>query len=719
MLYSYPVFLTYILFFMAILEKLRVKAGLLVAIVIGMALLAFVLSDLLDSGGSLFTRSKYEIAEVFGKSIPYTDYDARVKQLEEIQKLQTGQLSLDEEQTDQLRQLAWENMIQDLLLDKQYDKLGIDVSGEELQDLIMGAQPHPYIAQLFTDPQTGIFNRQAFVVFMQNIESLDETSAEKMYYLFIEDQIVREQKREKYLNLIRQGLYATTLEASIRQEQESKNVDADYLVRNFTSVADSAIRYSDKDIRQYYKDHINSYKQDESRDIRFVYFQVLPSAFDYEDAEKWIQDIFDDFSTADDIRQFVNLDSDIPYDAYNYSYGELSDTLNDFMFSAEVGATFGPYFENDAYKISRLAQINFLPDSVRARHILLQATQENVDMIFDLADSLVSLIRGGVDFSLLAMTNSADNTAQIGGELGWFKEGQMVQSFSDSCFFGQKGDIKIVPSEYGLHILEIEDQSRPVKKVQVGTLVKNVEPSEETDQDYYLIANEFAGVNNSFDKFVAASEEEGFQGMVQLATGLGPMDKSVPGITSARTLVSWAYQSELHDVSGVIKIDDKYVVGTVEKVKEEGFTPLDDIRVEIENAVKKQKKAEILAAQLAASEEAQGSLEGMADRLGLEVQSASGVSYSSNAFGNAGIEPVLVATALELGEDRMSQPIIGENGVYVLRVSSLTMEESAAEQNIENTRTYIEQELAALTNYSAYDALLDFAGVEDNRREFF
>jgi peptidyl-prolyl cis-trans isomerase D len=611
-------------------------------------------------------------------------------------------------------------MIQDLLLEKQYDKLGIDVSGEELQDLVMGSSPHPYIAQLFTDPQTGIFNRQAFVVFMQNMESLDETSAEKLYYLFIENQIVREKKMEKYLNLIRQGLYATTLEASVKQKQEGITVDADYLVRNFTAVPDSSISYTDRDLRQYYRDHINNYKQDESRDIRFVYYEVVPSPADYEDAETWIQDVLEDFTVAEDIRQFVNLESDVPYDAYNYGNGELSDTLNDFMFSAEVGATFGPYFEEDAYKISRLAQINYLPDSVRARHILLQVTQANANTIFDEADSLVNMIREGIDFALLAMTNSADNTAQAGGELGWFREGQMVQAFNDSCFFGQTGDIKIVPSEYGLHIVEIQDQSRPVKKVQVGTLVKNVEPSEETDQDYYLLANEFAGINNTYDEFIAASEDEGFQGELQFATALGPMDKSVPGILSARQLVSWAYQAELHDVSNVLKIDDKYIIATVDRVKEKGFTPLADIRLEIENEVKKQKKAEILATQLSASEEAQGSIESMADRMGLEVQSATSINFISNAFGSSGmIEPALVATAVSLEEGRLSQPVIGANGVYVLKVTRVTGEEGAAEQNIEAARTYIEQELAALTNYSAYDALLDFAGVEDNRREFF
>ncbi len=361
---------------MAILEKLRVRAGLLLAIVIGLSLLAFVLSDFLDSGGSLFTRSKFEIAEISGKSIPYTDYETRVNELEAIQKIQSGQAGLDEQTTDQIRSVTWDNMIQDMLMEKQYSKVGIDVSEDELKDLIMGENPHPAIAQLFTNPQTGVFNRQAFNAFMQRIQNEGEESEEKTYYLFIENEIFRQRKNIKYLNLIKKGLFATRLETTRQQEESSRSVDIDYLVENFNIVTDSAIKISEGDLEKYYKENLNRYKQEESRDIRYVYFEVVPSQADFDAAQKWINDIMPDFEKAEDIRQFVNVESDVSFDAKNYNEGELPDTLNDFMFKAAKGATYGPYFENNAYKISRLAAINYLPDSVKARHILLRATQE-------------------------------------------------------------------------------------------------------------------------------------------------------------------------------------------------------------------------------------------------------------------------------------------------------------------------------------------------------
>jgi peptidyl-prolyl cis-trans isomerase D len=705
---------------MAILEKLRVKAGLLVAIVIGLSLLAFVLSDFLDSGGSLFTRSKFEIAEVSGKSVPYTDYENKVKELEQIQKLQTGQASIDEKTMDQIRTVTWDNMIQDMLLEKQYAKLGIDVSKEELRDLIMGENPHPAIAQLFTDQQTGVFNRQSFNAFMQRINSEEEASDEKNYYLYIENEIYRQRKNAKYLDLIRKGLFATTFEAARQQDESSRSVDLDYIVQNFNTIPDSVIAVTEKDINQYYKENINLFKQKESRDIRYVYFEVVPSQADFKAAEQWINEIKPEFEKTDNIRQFVNIDSDEAFDEKNYNEGELPDTLNKELFNAAVGTTYGPYFANNSFRISRLAAINYLPDSVKARHILLRATQSNAQVLYKTADSLVNLIKGGADFAMLAMLYSSDGSAQTGGDLGWFKEGEMVKPFSDSCFLGKKGETKLVATQYGLHIVQILDQSRPIKQVQVGTLVKNVIPGEDTDHEYYVKANEFAGKNNSYEKFIKSIETENLNKNMQMALNLAPMDKQVNDLESARTLVSWAYKAEEKDVSTVFKFGSKYVVAMVEKVREDGYAPLADVRADVENRVKQQKKAETLVLKIAAKKPAAKTLEDLAKELGLQVEPVSGLKFASSSLGNAGIEPDVVAAALSLDKGAISNPIIGENGVYVLAVNSITVPSGADNKSAtELARNYVERNYAARTNYYAYEAIKELANIKDNRREFY
>jgi peptidyl-prolyl cis-trans isomerase D len=706
---------------MAILEKLRVRAGLLLAIVIGLSLLAFVLGDFLNSGGSLFTRSKFEIAEVSGKSIAYTDYETKVKELEDIQKMQSGQEGLDEQTVDQIRNVTWENMIQDRLMEKQYDKLGLDVSDDELKDLIAGENPHPAIAQLFTDPQTGVFNRQAFNSFMQRIQNEPEESKEKTFYLYIENEIYRQHKYQKYLNLVKKGLYATSLETTRQQEESGKKVDGDYLVQNFNSISDSAIQVNESDLKKYYKENLNQYKQEESRDIRYVYFEVVPSNADFNTAKQWIDNIKPEFEKAEDVKQFVSLESDVPYDETNYNKGELPDTLNDFMFNAAKGATFGPYFENNAFKISRLAAINFRPDSVKARHILLRATQNTAQAVYKQADSLMTLIKKGADFATLAMLYSSDGSAQKGGDLGWFKEGAMVKPFSDSCFEGRKGDVKLVATQYGLHIIQILDQSALIKHVQVGTLVKNVVAGEATDHDYYIKANEFAGVNNNYEKFTKALETGKDQLKSAVALKLAPMEKKVNDLVQARQLVTWAYKAELHDVtSNVLKLGNKYVVATVEKIRTKGFAPLEEIRADIENKVKQEKKAEKISASIESKRNGAKTLDELAKNLGIQTQPVTEVRFNSSSLGNAGVEPNVIAAFCTLEKGKVSQPIVGENGVYVLAVNDVTLPaETEIKAMTEATRNNMIRGYGARTNYFALEALKELAKIKDNRREFY
>jgi peptidyl-prolyl cis-trans isomerase D len=699
---------------MAILEQLRVRAGLLLAIVIGLALLAFVLSDLLDSGGSLFTRSKYEIAEISGKSVPYTDYEMRVRELEDMQKLQSGQVSLDEETMDQIRNVTWDNMIRDMLLEKQYSKLGLDVSQDELSSIIMGENPHPAIAQLFTDPQNGIFNRQAFNSFMQRIGSEEEQSEEKAYYLFLEKEIYNQRKNVKLINLIRKGLYATEFEAERQREESTKTVDLNFIVRNFTAVSDSAITVADKDIEKFYKENLKQFRQEESRDIRYISFEVVPSESDFRFAGQWINEVRPDFEKAEDMIQFVNMESDVPFDNINYNSGGLPDSIQG-LFNASVGTTIGPYFIENSYRISRLAAVNYLPDSVKARHILLRGTAANAQVIFETADSLADLIKNGSDFGMLAMMNSSDQTAQSGGDLGWFGEGEMVKPFNDSCFYGKKGDVKIVPTQFGLHIIQIQDQSRPVKKVQVATLVKNVVASEETDHKFYQQANEFAGTYNTFEEFSKAVEEGIPGAQVERALNLGPLDKRVNDLESARQIVNWAYNAAEKDISTVFKVNERYIVAAVEKVREEGPAPLAEVRADIENRVKQQKKAELLASQF--KEKSVATIEELARGMGLAVEPVSGLRFTSSSLGNAGIEPKVIAAATVLEKGVVSEPIIGENGVYVLSVNNI----NAPEENVNDdlSRNYVERNYAARTNYYAYEALKEMANIKDNRRMFY
>ncbi len=700
---------------MATLEKIRNRMGLLVAIIIGLALLAFVIGDLLNQGRSMFTKAQYEIAEVAGKSIPYTEFDQRVNSFLEINKIQTGQTSLDESTIDNIRNVSWDYMIEEFIMADEYKRLGIAVTGDELMDMIQGENPHPIIRQVFSDPQTGVLNRSFMFDFIQRTLQ-EEISERKTFWLYIENEIYRQRRLAKFNNLIKKGLYVTSLQADRKADESSKTMSIDFIMRRFSLIPDSLVEISTNDIKTYYKDHLEDYRQEESRDIKYVAFEVIPSDEDFRTAENWIHSIKPEFEATSETRQFVNLQSDVPYDSRNYTEDELPEIIADFMFKANVGDVYGPYFENDAYKLAKLAKIEYLPDSVKARHILLQATQENSARIIQFADSLKGIIEQGADFAELARQYSSDGSAQEGGDLGWFSEGEMVKPFSDSCFYGKTGDIKLVGTQFGLHIIEILDQSKDVKKVQAGYLIRNVEPSAATDQKYYAQASEFAGLNNTFEKFNQAVESQNL--IPRTVPGLKPLDKEITGLESPRALVKWAYGADEYDVSNVLKFGNKYVVATVENVKEKGYADIEDVKVEIQLELTKKKKAEKLIEEIRDISDTSKDLEALASSLDTEVMTAASINFQSRSLTNIGIEHKIPAAAYALGTNEISDPIIGNNGVYVITVTSANSPEILEFQKEREKMSY-ERSYASQANYASFEALKKKAEVVDNRAEFF
>jgi peptidyl-prolyl cis-trans isomerase D len=704
---------------MAVIQTIRNRAGLLVAIIIGMALLAFILGDILTSGSKLMNKSRTNVAFVNGKGISIDIFQRMISEQEELMKMQMGVNTLDEQTQQDIRQRTWDDMIQTSVMDRELDKLGLSVSSEELFDMVNGENPHPYIMQFFADPKTGILNRSALSQFLQNVNELEEGNTQKMFWLYLEDLIYKERETAKYNTLIRQGLYTTNLEANRRRNEMNTSVNFSYIAKRYNEIPDSLVDVTDADVKAYYKEHKNEFKQQKSRDVRYVVWEVVPSKKDYAKAESWIKDVKKEFETIDveNTIQYAKANSDIPPNTTNYAKGELDSTLDAFAFSAEPGAVYGPYFEDNYYKLAKLSAVNYLPDSVKASHILFTADKNSdVAAIQSLADSLVKLIKKGANFAELAIKNSTDQaSAQEGGSLGWIKEGEMVKPFSDSCFFGKTGDIKLVYSQYGLHIVKIEAQSKPIKKVQVGILAHEVRPSEETDQTYFAKASEFGAVNNSKTKFNQAISEG--KAVALSALNLKENDNGISNLTQSRQLVRWAYTAKEGDVtSTVLQFDNKYVVALLDKVREEGYAPIEDVKGAIEVEVRKQKQAEQLIAKLNEAKADVSDINTLANKLSVPVKTATNIRFTSYSIPNLGVEPKLEAIAVNMEQGQLSSPIDGNNGVYVIQIDSKeTPKESTqntAEKNFLN-RSY------STKVYSSMKVLNELAGIEDNRISFF
>ena len=700
---------------MATLQRIRNRAGLLIAVIIGMAIFAFVLQDMLTGGNPNTMGSRIDLAEINGKSVSYEEYATRLEKLSEYYRLRLGQSSLDEQTMEGLREQTWQDIVRDYSTREEYKELGLAVSADEMMDMVQGRNPHPVIRSLFSDPETGILNRSFLVQFIRTMDE-DPSGAQKTIWLYLEKQILDDRAFTKYTNLVRKGLYVTGAEAENNVWETNRRMDFSYLVKRFNEIPDSLIVVKDSDVQKYYREHRNDYLQEATRDIEYLVYEVIPSEDDDTRAKEWINQMKSEFESVEDAIALVNLESDHPFDEVNYGNEDLPERINDFMFSSEPGAVYGPYYEDNAYSLARLVEIKYLPDSVHAKHILLQPDATNdANAIITLADSLRKMLDDGADFSQLALLYGSDGTAQTGGDLGWFPEGSMVKPFSDSCFNGETGRIMIVPTQFGLHITQVIEKSRPVKKVRVAYMTRRVEPSSETYQKKYAEAVKFAGLNNTYDKFNTAITGENLT--KRYASDITEEQRTITGLESPRALIRWAFDAELHDVaSEIFEFGNKYVIAALSGVREKGVAPLDQVRTEIEFEVKKIRKAEWVAKEFSSNLENAQSIYELGEAMGLIVQEATNVSFSSVSLPNAGIEPVIISAAGSLEQDQLSEPVTGNNGVYVLVVNSI---QDAEEADLASVRSRMTAMRESQANFEAYEALRKAADIEDNRSTFF
>ncbi|HOY73365.1 MAG TPA: SurA N-terminal domain-containing protein, partial [Tenuifilaceae bacterium] len=277
---------------MATLEKIRNRAGVLVAVVIGLALLAFILGDLLSSGGSLFNRAQMEVAKIGGTSIPFEMLQAKIDESENLQKMFSNQLSLDEQTVLRIREQVWQDLVRTYTMEDQYKKLGLSIHPDELFDMVQGRNIHPIIQQQFSDPNTGQLNKEFITMFLKN---MDQDPRSKTYWLFLEQEIQKDRLFNKYFNLITKGLYVTSVQAQRALEDRTKKVNFDYTLVAYSSIPDSSISVEGKEIKNYYKSHLSEYKQTASRDIEYVVFPIQPSESDRQAAEEWINKMKDEF----------------------------------------------------------------------------------------------------------------------------------------------------------------------------------------------------------------------------------------------------------------------------------------------------------------------------------------------------------------------------------------------------------------------------------------
>lgn len=729
---------------MSTLERLRKRSGLLVAIV-GLALFAFVLTGLFQKDSSLFGGSENEVGEIAGKGIDYKEFNAKVQEAVENQKRNQQKTTLTQDETDVVVQQIWNQMINEEVLNKEYEKLGLAISDEELYDLMVD---HPHaalvrnlsdqksgkVAPQFADEKTGQVSPSKIRQFTQSM-----TDEQEKQWAQLENYIKQVRIVEKYNNLIKKGLYVTT--SITKKDFIAQNTSANikYVIKNYKLVADSTIKPTDEELNAYYTAHQNEYKQEAARKIEYVAFDISASQEDMDDAKTEMQAIAEDFKskkTSED-SSFVIAESNSRFvDLSYHTPGTLSPQVDTLMFKVEVGTVIGPYEENGAYIISKLRAAKISADSAKVRHILVaykgsgasEAVTRTKEQAKKMADSLQSLLKKGAKFADYVEKFSDDNGKKMppnkkegetypgkGGDYGWLNANSgFVEPFKNAGLDGKKGDLVIIESQFGYHIIEVLDTKGSQKKVQVITIDRKVEASSKTMQAVFVKSSEFAGKNNTEDLFQKAVIADKLN--KRIADNIKENDKTIAGIDSPRSLVKWAYDNKKGAVSEPMEFGEKFIVAILTDVKEKGIAPLEQVKENVTSEVIQQKKAEIFTKEFETASAGVTTIDAVSAKMKLLIEQAPSVNFNTNAIPGSSSEPKIMGAVCVQKAKTFSKPLAGKEGVFVVYVESIT--EAPAQKDYKTQQASAISQMQPRVDYEVYDALKENANVVEHLVKF-
>jgi peptidyl-prolyl cis-trans isomerase D len=717
---------------MSVLEKIRSKTGLLVGI-IGLALVIFILESLLGSGSALFANNDTLVGEIAGDKIDYNTFNTKVEQ--QVMQIQQSnpQAQINDQTKEQIVNQVWQEMINERVNKKQFGKLGISVSADELYDQML-VHPHQYVLQQVTDPNTGkIIADFANPDGSLNVVKLADwvtkmTPEQTKFWKQLETQISEVRAAEKYNALVKKGMYVTSAEAKDAFIAQTKQVSTSYVMKRYASVSDSAVKVSEEEINNYYNKHKAFYKVGQTtRKIEYVSFDVLPSNKDYESLQKEAMDVVEIFKTktAKEDSSYISQETEggqVMISSYNKKNMIISDSS---VFTAPKGTVFGPYTEGTFIKVYKLTDTKSVADSAKVRHILIglqsqkTQTQRTPEVARRIADSLTVLIKEKkVSFDTLVKTMSDDGgSIEKGGDYGWFDENKgFVEPFKNAGLMGTVGNISVVPTQFGFHIIEVLAVSKTRhNSYTVAQISKLIAPSSETNKEYYKLASEFAGKNTNTEAFNKAIETEKLN--KRIADDVKESDKNLPGLEEAKDMVRWIYKAKKGDVSEVFEFKDRYVVANLTSIKEQGIAPLEEVKEDVTKKAIRDKKAEQFIAEFTTKAGASKSIDDIASKMNLIVEKADNLTFASYNIPAIGREDALIGTATSMKNGAISKVIKGDNGVFVVFVNAVN--EAALPKDFKGKQKELEQAANGRVDYEMYDALKEKAEIEDHRGKFF
>ena len=685
----------------------------MISVVIALALLSFIIDPNTISQVASTMSEKYRVGKVNGNSVSYQDFENELNYQNRIFEYMYRRNANTDQEMDYVRNMAWKSFVDRYMFIVNAKKDGIQVGKDELASLLSGDMVSPLISQIFVD-ETGAFSTEMLDSYIKNMQ-YDQSGQARMFWDYLQNTVTTDQYYTKYNSLFTASDFLNPLMMTNEIAENNNSATVEFVMMPYGYQRDSTVTVSDAEIRSYYKEHKKLYRQDASRDIEYVVFEVKPSQTDISDANDQVVKVYDEFSTTDNVKNFLMKNSDRQYTDEWYKKGELrtvSADVDDFVFAdgTRTGSVSQVITKDNTFIVTRVMDTAMVPDSVFVNGILLQGVQT------DLADSLLNVLKTGKDnFGNVAAQYSAFNNPQAGapGEYGWMTKNSMFPGV-ESVFTAKLNDIYVIETQYGKHIVKVTDRTTPVLKKKVAILEKEALPSGNTINEFYVKANELATkADGKYDNLKKVVDEEGLALLTR--NNLREGDENVGSINDRTKEISkWAFESKEGKVSNVLNINnDYYVVAALKKIHKEGYAPVSDVAANISSIIYNRKLGEKKAAEVAEKIAGLTSMEAIADTLGTTVSKREGISFAS--YMNQGLDPKFIGAVSAAQKGVISAPLAGTIGVYVYKVDSRDTGSSFTEDDARSR----EQQMAYYTTQSLLPVMMQDAGVEDNRARFY
>ena len=713
---------------MAILGKIR-ERSLFLIIVIALALFSFVIGDVFTRGG--FGGSSNSVGEINGDNITREEFAELVEQ----QRARSGNRGSQMQSVN----AAWDNLVRQKIYENQLEKSGVIVGEKDVWDEIIN-QPFVQSSPQFKN-EAGLFDEEKFKEYIATLKDAKDDDAQGqsawLSWLDYENNIKSSLELRTYNNLITAGLGVTLKESERYYFDNNTKLDLEYVFVPLNYISDSLITVSDDEIKQYVKKHPEDFRTEATTDISFVKFDIKATPGDENAIKNEMAKLINDreeYSTAAKnsikITGFANSDnpqeffrdnsSDTPLDDKFYTKSKLNQQFADSIFNLNVGEIFGPYKEGEFFKLSKLIEVKQLPDSVKARHILIPflgalraspSITQTDEQAKKTADSLLTIFKKDKSkFADLAKDFSSDiGSGAKGGDLGWFDYNRMVPQFRDFTFENKIGAIDVVKSDFGYHIIDIQDQKNLQKAVKVATFSRKIEPSEETENDIFQKAETFASELSSGKDMVELAKENNFTVIPVL--NLKAMDEQVSSLGDQRQIVNWAFNKSTKEKE--IKrfdIDQGYAIVILNIKRKKGLR-IGQSKFNVRTILLNEKKSKLIKDKMKGTD-----LQEIANSFNTKVNSSKAVSLGSPLLPDAGRSIELISTLVSLPENKVYTKIETPGGIFAVKI--LKKEEPKALENYASISPIIENKLKAKGG-QAYEVLKKVAEIEDNRATIY